>query len=163
MNILAVDQCRTVELVERYNVQYVPLQELLSKSDIVTLHVPDTNETRHMINAKALSTMKDNVILVNTARGSLIESAALLHALSSNKVAYALLDVLEHEHNFEENKALIAHPNVVTTPHIAFYADDSMRNMYIDAIQSIHEWLAGKSPEHIVHPLTIVCDLPPIR
>ena len=54
-----------------------------------------------------------------------------------------LLDVLEHEQNFEENKELISHPRVVTTPHIAFYADDSMRNMFLDSFQSIDEWLAG--------------------
>jgi lactate dehydrogenase-like 2-hydroxyacid dehydrogenase len=70
---------------------------------------------------------------------------------------------LEHEQNFSENEALIKHPNVVTTPHIAFYADDSMRNMYLDALQSIEQWLAGKVPDHVVNPLNIVCDLPGVK
>jgi D-lactate dehydrogenase len=160
MNLLAVDQCRTLELVERLGVAYVSFPELLAKSDVITLHLPDTDETRHMIDASAFARMKTGVVLVNTARGSLIESHALLDALNEGKVAYALLDVLEHEKNFAENKALISHPKVVTTPHIGFYADDSMRNMYVDAFKSVDEWLAGREPEHRVHPLNIVCDLP---
>lgn len=163
MKILAVDQCRTMEIVDLLGVKYVSLVELLSQSDIITLHLPDTKETEHMIDAAAFAKMKDGVILVNTARGSLIDSSALLDALKSGKVGYALLDVLEHEQNFEENKELVSHPRVVTTPHIAFYADDSMRNMFIDSFQSIDEWLAGKEPEHVVHPLNIVCDLPTIK
>lgn len=163
MNILAVDQCRTMELVDLLGVTYVSLGELLARSDIVTLHVPDTPETMHMVNASAFAQMKNGVILVNTARGSLIDSHALLDALKSGKVAHALLDVLEHEQNFAENKELITHNNVVTTPHIAFYADDSMRNMYLDAFQSIVEWQAGKEPEHTVRPLNVVCDLPGVR
>jgi D-lactate dehydrogenase len=162
MDILAVDQCRTLELVDQLEVTYVSLPELFSQSDVITLHLPDTEDTKHMINASAFSQMKDGIVLVNTARGSLIDSAALLDALNSGKVAYALLDVLEHEQNFAENKELISHPNVVTTPHIAFYADDSMHSMYIDAFKSIDEWLGGAEPEHIIHPLNIICDLPAV-
>lgn len=160
MKILAVDRCRTLEIVERLGVQYTTLTELFRASDIITLHVPDTKETTHMINAEALSRMKTGAILVNTARGSLIDSPALLDALKSGQLAYALLDVLEHEQNFEENKELINHPHVVTTPHIAFYADDSMRNMYTDSLESIEQWMQGKEPEHIVHFLNVVCDVP---
>lgn len=160
MDILAVDQCQTKELVDQLGLRYVSLPDLLANSDVITLHVPDTKETEHMINASAFAQMKNGVVLVNTARGSLIDSSALLSALNDGKVKYALLDVLEHEQNFTQNKELINHPKVVVTPHIAFYADDSMRNMYIDAFKSIDEWLAGKIPEHVIHPLTIVCDLP---
>lgn len=162
MNIIAVDECRTLELVAKFGVRYVTLDLLLQESDIVTLHVPHTPETEHMLDTKAFSTMKDGVVLVNTARGALIDSKALLAALKSGKVRHALLDVLEHEQNFQENKELITHPHVVTTPHIAFYADDSMRNMYLDCFQSIESWLAGKIPGHIAAPVTVVCDLPKI-
>ncbi len=163
MKILAVDQCRTQELCDELGVRYVLLPELLAQSDIITLHVPDLPDTRHMINAASLATMKDGVIVVNTARGSLIDSSALLGALQRGKVGYALLDVLEHEHNFAENKALISHPQVIATPHIAFYADDSMKNMYSDAFASIDEWLSGARPQHAVRPLKIVCDVPGVR
>lgn len=152
MSILATDPRESPEIKEEFSVSYVPLEELLAASDIITLHVPATEESRHMISAAAFAQMKNGVVLVNTARGSLIDSAALLAALRSGKVEYALLDVLEHEQNFAENRELIAHPHVVTTPHIGFYADDAMRNMYLDAFQSIGEWLQGKTPAHASFP-----------
>lgn len=157
MSILATDVCHTVELEKFLGVHYVSFDELLKRSDIITLHVPASQETEHMIDAHALSMMKSGVILVNTARGELIDSCALLSALRSGKVRYALLDVLEHEKNFEENHALIEHPSVVTTPHIAFYADDSMRNLYQDCFRSIEEWQAGKIPVHRVQEQKVVC------
>lgn len=163
MEILASDQCRTLDLPDRLRLQYVSLPDLLHASDIISLHVPETPETHHMIDASAFASMKKGVVLVNTARGGLIDSAALLAALEEGKVQYALLDVLEHELNFAENKALLSHPRVVATPHIAFYADDSMRNMYLEALKSIDEWLTGSTPEHIIHPLNVVCDMPAIR
>lgn len=163
MNIVAVDRCRTVELEDLLHVKYVELDELFAQSDIITLHLPALPETTHMINAEAFSKMKDGVVLVNTARGELIDSKALLDALNSGKVKYALLDVLEHEHNFEENKELIHHPNVITTPHTAFYAEESMTNMYEDAFESIDQFLSGEIPGHIVKPPTVVCDLPGVQ
>jgi len=163
MQILATDQCRTIDIEQELGIQYVSFMELLRSSDILTLHLPATPQTHHLLNDDAFGLMKPGAVLVNTARGALIDSAALLRALESGKIAHALLDVLEHEQNFEENKALIHHPNVITTPHIAFYADDSMRNMYLDAFQSIEQWIAGKQPEHIIHPFNIVCDLPGVK
>lgn len=163
MKILAVDQCRNTELEDLLGVRYVTLEELLKQGDIITLHVPATKETEHMIDAQAFSLMKNGVILVNTARGSLIDSHALLDALKAGNVSWALLDVLEHEQNFEENRELVNHPHVVTTPHIAFYADDSMRNMYLDCFHSIEQHLRGGEPEHRVRPLRVVCDLPGVK
>jgi D-lactate dehydrogenase len=163
MNILAVDTCRTLEIVERFGVRYVSFDVLLAASDIVTLHVPASKETEHMINDAAIAAMRPGSVIVNTARGSLIDSTALLKGLESGKIAHALLDVLEHEQNFTEHRELITHPRVVTTPHIAFYADDSMRNMYLDTFQSIDQWNAGQEPDHVVHPLRVVCDLPGVR
>ena len=163
MKILATDQCRTLDLETELGVQYVSFTELLRQSQILTLHVPASPETEHLLNDAAFASMKDGVVLVNTARGSLIDSQALLKALHSGKVSHALLDVLEHEQNFEENKELIRHPHVVTTPHIAFYADDSLKSMYEDCFRSIRQWMAGTEPEHRIRPLQVVCDLPGIR
>jgi len=163
MRILAVDRCRTLELVEELGVHYVSLDELLQRSDIITLHVPALPETEHMLNRKAFAKMKDGVVIVNTARGELIDSSALLSALKSEKVAYALLDVLEHEKNFGENKALIRHPRAITTPHIAFYAEDSVRNMFEDCFTSIRQWRAGEQPEHTVQSLKVICDLAGVK
>ncbi|MBI3618604.1 hypothetical protein HY213_01045 [Candidatus Peregrinibacteria bacterium] len=163
MKILCTDRCRTLELEDLLNARYVPFEELLRESDIITPHIPALPETEHLIDAKAFKQMKRGAILVNTARGSLIDSHALLEALQNETVAYALLDVLEHEQNFEENKELVTHPHVTTTPHIAFYADDSMRAMFLDCFASIEQWREGKTPEHLVKPPTIVCDLPAVR
>lgn len=162
MHILATDRCRTIELEDLLHVKYVEAEELFAQSDVITLHMPATDETTHMVNAEAFAIMKDGVVLVNTARGELIDSKALLDALRSGKVKYALLDVLEHEHNFEQNKDLIHHPNVITTPHIAFYAEESMTNMYEDAFASIGQFQSGADLDHIVKPPTVVCDLPGI-
>ncbi|HRH93821.1 MAG TPA: NAD(P)-dependent oxidoreductase [Candidatus Peribacteria bacterium] len=116
-----------------------------------------------MGNNGAFAKMKDGVVLVNTARGSLIDSVALLKALESGKVGHALLDVLEHETNFAENKKLVSHPHVIATPHIAFYADDSMHAMYADCFLSIDQWKRGEKPAHEVQPVSVVCDLPGFR
>lgn len=152
MKIIANDRFESAELTDLLNVEYVEMDEIFKRSDVITLHIPALKETEHMINAESLGKMRDGVVLVNTARGSLIDSTALVEALKSGKVAYALLDVLEHEQNFKENEELIEIPNVVSTPHIAFYADDSMRNMYIDCFDSISQFLAGNEPEHTVKP-----------
>lgn len=163
MKIIAVDQCRVLQLEEDFGVKYVSLEELFQQADVLSLHLPALPETTHLIRAETIKKMKGGVIIVNTARGELIHSADLLSALKSGKVAKALLDVLEHEKDFIWNKELIEHPNVIVTPHIAFYADDSMHRMYTDCFQSILEWQQGTSITHTYVPLARVCDLPPIR
>ncbi|MBU0766446.1 hypothetical protein KKF55_01515 [Patescibacteria group bacterium] len=163
MHIIAVDRCRTLELEDLLGVRYVKIDELLEQSDIVSLHLPLKDETKHIIDKEAFAKMKDGAIIVNTARGPLVDSDALLEALKSGKISYALLDVLEDEKDLDESKELIAHPNAITTPHIAFYSDDSVKTMYEDCFDSIEQWQAGKEPEHIVKPPKIVCDLPEIK
>lgn len=140
MNILAHDIVEA-PLLRGFGVQYVPLEELLEKSDIITLHAPLTPQTQYMIHPGTIKHMREGVIIVNTARGALIETEALVANLKSGKIRYALLDVLEHEQNFEENKELIALPQVITTPHIAFFADDSMRQIYHETFVSIDRYL----------------------
>jgi|APSaa5957512622_1039677.scaffolds.fasta_scaffold08114_3 D-lactate dehydrogenase len=163
MKILAVDRCRAPEMEDLLGVNYTEMDDLIANSDIITLHIPSLEETYHMIDKKAIKTMKDGVILINTARGELIDSDAILEALQSGKMKYALLDVLEHERNFEENKDLIAEPNAVTTPHIAFYAEESMNNMYDDCFTSIDQFLKGDQPEHVVKVDKIVCDMKGVK
>lgn len=163
IKVLAFDQCRNLELIDLFNVQYVPIGELLSESDIITLHLPATKDTHHMIDQGAIARMKDGVVLVNTARGELIDTAALVAGIKKGKFSHVLLDVLEHEKNFGENEELIKFPNVVTTPHIAFYADESMQRMYEDCFDSIDQFLQGKTPEHVVEPERVVCDLPGLK
>ena len=160
MRILAQDIYVVEELKEKFGVKYVEREELFRESDIISLHAPSLPATKGMINAEAIAMMKQGVIIVNTARGSLIESSALLKGLESGKVAYALLDVLENESLGDIDTALTRHPRVITTPHIAFYADDSVRTMYVDCLESIATWLKGEKPLHTVQELHVTCDLP---
>lgn len=163
MRVLAVDKCRVLALESEYGVSYTDLDTLFSESDIISLHVPVLPETTHMIDDTAIAQMKRGVIIVNTARGELIDSAALLRGLESGHISRALLDVLEHEKDFRWNKKIISHPNVIVTPHIAFYADDSMHKMYRDSFQTIHDWQAKRPLLHVVDDTKIVCDLPGVR
>jgi D-lactate dehydrogenase len=161
MRILAQDICIVEELKTKFGVTYVEREQLFRESDIISLHAPSLPQTKGMINAEAVAQMKDGVIIVNTARGSLIDSQALLDGLESGKVAWALLDVLENESlGGEVDKALTRHPRVITTPHIAFYADDSVRTMYVDCLESIRTWLNGERPLHVVQELHVTCDIP---
>lgn len=159
MRILAQDICIVHELEEKYGVKYVERDELFREAEIISLHAPSLPATKGMINTESIAQMKDGVIIVNTARGSLIDSKALLAGLESGKVRYALLDVLENESSVDEDKTLTRHPRVITTPHIAFYADDSVRTMYVDCLESIHTWLKGEKPLHVVQELHVTCDI----
>jgi phosphoglycerate dehydrogenase-like enzyme len=156
MRILAYDVFEVPELCEQFGLKYVELDELLKESDVVSLHAPSLPATKHMINRDAISKMKKGVILINTARGSLIDPEALLEGLESGKIGYALLDVLEHEANVKEDTRLVHHEKVVTTPHIAFYADDSVRNMFEDCFTSIDQWTKGEQIIHEVKQVVVV-------
>ncbi len=145
MNVIAYDKYPNQEAAEENHFLYVDLKTIWEKSDIITLHCPLLPSTEHMINEESLSEMKDGVVIVNTSRGKIIKTKAIVPALKSGKVSYAFLDVLEHENNIAKDKELIELPNVITTPHIAFYADDSMQKMYASAFESIDEYIKGET------------------
>lgn len=162
MHCIGVDQCRNTAIEREYGVQYKEISEAITEADIISLHLPATPSTRHMLNTERFSAMKPGVIIINTARGSLIDSKALLDALQVNIVQYALLDVLEDEQNYSYNQQLLEHSHVIVTPHIAFYADDSMRKMYEVSLASLQDWVAGNDLLHRVMLTPVVCDLPRI-
>ncbi len=107
MNVLAYDPYPNEEMAEENHFSYADLETIWEKSDIVTLHCPLLPDTKHLINEESLSSMKDGVIIVNTSRGGIIKTEALVSALKSGKVSYAFLDVLEHENNIAKDKELI--------------------------------------------------------
>lgn len=150
MRLLGCDPFPAAGLPEETGLAYVGLEQLLAESDIVTLHAPAMAENRHLMNDARFAQMKPGAVLVNTARGGIVDPDALLRALDNGKLSWALLDVLEHEENPALSARLIGHPSVVVTPHIAFYADDSMRAMYDDCFRSIDEWQDGERPAHAV-------------
>ncbi|MBI5414627.1 phosphoglycerate dehydrogenase [Candidatus Peregrinibacteria bacterium] len=153
MNVIAYDPNPDESLARESHFEYVSLEKIWRKSDIISFHVPLLKNTKHIVNAKTIKKMKDGVILVNTARGGIIDTKALLNGLISGKIAYAALDVLEHEQNIEKDQNLIHHPRVIITPHIAFYADDSMQKMYAEGIMSIHVFLGQGKLFHQVRGL----------
>jgi len=129
MNVIYYDIYRPPpEVEEKLGVKFMEFRELLSKSDIITIHVPLTPETRHMIGEREFSIMKSSAILVNTSRGAVVDTKALLNALKNGRIAGACLDVYEHEPPRESWEIeLIKLPNVVATPHIGAMTIEAQR------------------------------------
>ncbi len=125
------------------------LLELLRTADVVSLHCPLTPETRHLIDAAALAAMKPTAVLVNTARGQVVDEAALVSALQAGTIAGAALDVFEHEPAVSEE--LLAMENVVLTPHIASATRETrhaMGMLVVSALRAV--LLEGRTPENAV-------------
>lgn len=113
------------ELLKEFEAEFVPLKQLLRRSDVVTLHVPLTSQTHHMIGARELQLMKDGAFLINTSRGAVVDEKALLEALKSGKLGGAALDVYEVEP--PKDLELIKLPNVVCTAHIGAQTEEAQR------------------------------------
>lgn len=140
-NILAYDEYPNETVQQEKIAQYVPLDTLFAQSDIVSIHTNSTDENYHLIDAAAIAKMKDGVIIINTARGKLLDTEALIAGLKSGKVGGAGLDVLEDENGlFYYNRSgevidndalalLSTFPNVVLCPHTAFYTEDAVDHM----------------------------------
>jgi len=128
--------------------KYLPLEELLKQSDIVTLHTPLTDETRNMINRERIALMKPTAFLINTARGAIVDSQALADALNEGHIAGAGIDVFEMEPPVPLDHPLITAKNVTLTPHIAFAAKESILRRAQITFNNISAWMAGK-PENV--------------
>jgi D-lactate dehydrogenase len=148
--------------------RYVTLEELLSQSDIVSLHAPLTQQTRHMINAKTLSLMKPGAMLINTSRGALVDSRALISALKKRHLGAAGLDVYEEEsHIYFEDLSdeiitddiitrLTTFPNVIITGHQAFFTREALTIIAETTIKNISDFEAGRSNENILKSQQVV-------
>lgn len=128
--------------------RFVDWATLLETSDIVSLHVPLTPATFHLLDAAALARMKPGSILLNTARGALVDEAALVEALRRGPLAAAGLDVFEHEPDVP--RALLELPNVVALPHIGSATRRTRWRMLERAVENVEAWLRGHVPPHIV-------------
>lgn len=133
---------------QELGVKFVSLDELLRQSDFVTLHVPLTDETRHMINKDTLAKMKTGAFLVNTARGPVINERDLVDALRSGHLGGAALDVFDNEPNIAPE--LIEAPNVITTPHIASATWEARNKMGEQAVAAIIDTMTGTKPQNMV-------------
>ena len=151
MDLLAYDTFPNPAL----DVRYVSLDELLSRSDVLSLHCPLTPETRHLIGAESLSKMKPAAMLINTSRGALVDSRALLEALKSGRLGSAGLDVYEEESDlFFEDRSLelmddevlsllLTLPNVLVTAHQAFLTDEALEAIAKTTLESVRAFFAG--------------------
>lgn len=151
MNVLAYDKFPNETIKEGERVKYVTLNELFEKSDIISLHCPLTEETKHLINSESLEKCKRGVVLINTSRGALVDSEALLNAIKTRKVGAACLDVYEEESDFffedlsghimedDTLARLISMPNVIVTSHQAFLTEEALSNIAQVTLQNIYD------------------------
>ncbi|OGH16628.1 MAG: hypothetical protein A3C30_04335 [Candidatus Levybacteria bacterium RIFCSPHIGHO2_02_FULL_40_18] len=163
MDVLAYKRTPDPKLAADLGFRFVSMDELLSQSDIISVHVPYNKETHHMLNSDAFSKMKDGVVIINTARGAIIDTTALVSALQSGKVAAAGLDVLEEESIIREehellhkefpiedlktvleNHMLLNNPKVVITPHNAFNSREALMRILRITEENINGFLAGQ-------------------
>jgi phosphoglycerate dehydrogenase-like enzyme len=153
MSVLSTTAHPSPEKAKKLGVKFVDLDTLLHESDIVTLHLPLTLETKHMIGASELAKMKPNSILINTARGKIIDETALVEALRTKKIAGAGLDVFEKE-PLPLSSPLLEMGNVVLTPHIAFLSEESIDECTDICVKNV-EMFARDLPQNVVNACVI--------
>ena len=131
-------------------VSFTPLDEVLARSDVISLHCPLLPATRNLIDIQAFRKMKRNALLINTARGGLVDEAALIQALEQGLIAGAGFDVLTVEPPKNGNPLLeVRRPNFILTPHIAWASDGAMQFLADQLVDNIDAWASGK-PQHLV-------------
>jgi|SRR3989344_273502 len=165
MNVIASDKNPDKNLARKLGFKYVSFSELLKKSDIVTLHVPYVKENHHLINKKTLKLMKKGAFLINTSRGAVVDTHALMSALDNGHLGGAGLDVIEGEELIREERELLhdlkklnvqkinqlaldhrilRNEKVVFTPHIAFYSEEAIRRIIDITIENIQSFIKKK-------------------
>lgn len=156
MNVIAYDLFPNINVADELGFKYVDLDTLYKESDIISLHCPLTEENVHMINDNTISKMKDGVVIINTARGGLIDTKALIKYLKSNRVCGVALDVYENEKNYffsdcskdgiddEVLKELLSFENVIVTSHQAFLTQEALTSIALVSINNIKRFLNGE-------------------
>lgn len=139
-NVIAWSRTEREE-VKKHNIKYVSLQDLMKESDIISLHVPLNKETYHLINKDLLSLCKKDAILINTARGNVVDMEALAESLREGLLAGAGIDVFETEPPLAKNHPLINAPNCILTPHIAYATREAFDIRIEIVINNIKSWL----------------------
>jgi len=151
VQILLSDVVQDQAFAEQYRARYVERDELLRDADVITLHAPLLPSTRHMIDDAALRTMKPTAFLVNTARGPLVDEAAVARALAEGRLAGAALDVFETEPLSSESP-LLGLDTITLTQHVAGVTNESMHAMTVMAVESVARVLRGAPPVSCVNP-----------
>lgn len=144
VDVLVYDPFLTADAAKALGAIKVELNELLCESDIVSIHAPSIPSTNHMINKDTLALMKKDAVLINTARGSIVDEAALYNHMASGNLKYACLDVFDPEPPVSENP-LLTLDNVIVTPHLAGLAQNGLRRIGTFVSEEIGHFLAGKA------------------
>jgi len=150
VKLIAYDPYQSPEVFKEYLVESVDLDTLLKESDVITIHVPLTEKTRHMIGEDELEKMKSDALLINVSRGGIIDEKALYKALKNRWISGAGLDVLEREPMMKDNP-LLELDNVVITPHMAWYSISSIAELQRKAAEQVAKALTGEIPENLVN------------
>ena len=148
MPVLATDQVQDPAFARQHGVAYLPLSELLQRADIVSINAPLTRDTREVIDARALSLMKPTAVLINTARGALVDEHALAAALRERRLAGAGLDVFQQEPL--QRNPFQGQDNVVLSPHLAAYSREGLRDTGVLAAQGVVKVLDGGRPDSAI-------------
>jgi glyoxylate reductase len=151
MRVLAYDPIADEKVARELGVELRPMDEVLAESDFVSAHVPLTPETRHLIGERELKLMKSSCVLVNTARGPVIDPQALYDALKNGEIAYAALDVTEPE-PISVDDPLLALDNCLIVPHIASSSVATRTKMATMAVANLEAGLKGEKLPHCVNP-----------
>jgi D-3-phosphoglycerate dehydrogenase len=150
MNIITYDPWASAEALETYGVRAVTLEELLQTSDYLSLHVPLNEDTKHFVNRTSLQQMKHDVVIINTARGGLIDTLAVSEALAAGVIGGVCVDVLEQEPP-AQNHPLIGMKGAIITPHSAYYSEESLPRLQLQAAEEVVRVLKGKAPQSPVN------------
>jgi D-3-phosphoglycerate dehydrogenase len=150
MRVLYNAPRRKWELEATLHAEYRDMYDLLRESDFVSVHVPLTPETRHLVGRDELALMRPTAYLVNVSRGGVVDQAALVAALDAGRLAGAALDVLEDEPPAPDDP-LLARSDVLLTPHAAHYSIDSLDELRQTAVEDVARVLAGEAPRHPVN------------
>jgi phosphoglycerate dehydrogenase-like enzyme len=151
MKILGFDKYPNLKRAEEIGIEYVDLPALLKESDVITLHVPLTQETEGLIGEKEIEVMKNGCVLINTSQGKVINGKALFNALKSCKLSYAGLDVFEEEPSPKDNP-LFKLDNIVLSPHIGFHTVEAAKKCTDICIDNIVKFLEGH-PQNLCQPV----------
>ena len=151
MRVLYASRSPRPDLEAELRLERRPLDELLTEADFVSLHVPLTPETRHLIDARRLALMKPTAVLINTARGPIIDQAALVVALRQGRPGYAALDVTEVE-PLPTDDPLLTLPNCIITPHIGSASFATRARMAAMAVENLLAALRGERPPNLINP-----------
>lgn len=151
IHVITFDPYISDDVTTAAGVEQVDFERLLRNSDYISIHAPLTPETRHLFNADAFKQMKPEALLINTARGPLVDVDALAVALDEGQLAGAALDVMPVEPP-PANSPLLGRDNVILTPHTAFYSEDSLFDLQTKAAQDVVHVLSGRRPKYPVNP-----------